>query len=220
MRQLRRCCLRTLEFLASSKSWSPLCRLTILFSNPLGLQSLGYQTAEMISGLCFYPCEFHPTLARSGKPFRAVRSAHAFDVLNFTWKGARAARARGASRPPSPLNHLVAQKRQEAARKRDKPCLLQQCSFDCRVRCLQQGCHLRAFPACKDPMVRGALIAKMHTRRSNSSIVGLFVSPTSSCLQTAWASSSLTVIHKYLFASWFLGSSGSPCFSYFVWGGF
>ena len=47
MRQLRRCCLRTLEFLASSKSWSPLCRLTILFSKPLGLQSLGYQTTEI-----------------------------------------------------------------------------------------------------------------------------------------------------------------------------
>ena len=72
----------------------------ILFSNPLGLQSLGYETAAMISGLCFHPCEFHPTLARSGKP---VRAARAFKCAQHHMdRRARAALARCASRLPSP----------------------------------------------------------------------------------------------------------------------
>ena len=71
--------------------------------------------------------------------------------------------------------------------------------------------HLRAclqLSARLPPKSFCCSIAERHNprRSSNSSIVGLPVSPTSSCLQTAWASSSLTVSCKYLCASWFLGS--------------
>ena len=73
----------------------------------------------MILGLCFHPCELHPTLARSGKPVHSALCARApFDVLNIT-----------------------------------------------------NVCSLGPFD-----------------------------------VPFAWASSSLTVIDKYLFASWFLGS--------------
>ena len=144
--------------------------------------------------------EFHPTLARSGKPVRAARAARA--------SRARARRELAAvpSEPPyspktlhevMPFGHVLGRRPfaehnpQEV--KRDNPWLVATMYF--RLPRPGFAFLLLWSDACSQLWLL-----------ANSSIVGLPVLPTSSCLQTAWASSSLTVIHKYLFASWFLGS--------------
>ena len=72
-------------------------------------------------GPLFPPSEFHPTLARSGKPVRAPRlhaRARLSEMLNFTRKGPLAARARREqaavpSEPCSPKT-LQANKKEQA----------------------------------------------------------------------------------------------------------
>ena len=85
-----------------------LCKLTILFCNLLGLQSLGDQTAAMISGLCFHPCQFIQRWQDRASLFAP------FDALNLTWKGAAHAQREQAAVPPYSPKTLQANKEEQA----------------------------------------------------------------------------------------------------------
>ena len=207
-----------MEFLASSKSWSPLRRLARLLSNPLGLQSLGYHTAAMISGLCFHPCEFHPTLARSGKP-RAPRARLSMRSTSHGKARARGRRAARAGRRPSEqpfgpktlqANRLLLpreSKRQSErarshevmpARSSEKTCRVLVRISLALVRRLQLSARLPPKSFC--------CLQRSNSRGHAAAIAALSVCLCRPRAPACKLHGQATVIHKYLFASWFLGS--------------